>query len=351
MIKVLIVEDSPVMQELLAYTIESDPAFSIVGIAADGEEAIEYAAKKKPDVIAMDCYMPKLDGQKATRKIMETTPVPIVIVTSSITANDVAISFSLIEAGALAIVKKPTGIGHPDYKKEARELLRTLKLMSEVKVVRRVNHTKKTISNIQPVIDNTTVKEQVIKLIAIGASTGGPMILQKILTGLPKNVSVPILIVQHISPGFTEGFVKWLGNTTQQRIHIASDGEHILPGHIYFAPDNYHMGVDRQFKIILSNDPPINGLRPSVAFLFRTVANLFGLSAIGILLTGMGRDGAEELKLMREKGSITIAQNKASAVVFGMPGEAVKLGAATHVLSPEGIISVLTSLINKKNGG
>jgi two-component system, chemotaxis family, protein-glutamate methylesterase/glutaminase len=350
MIKVLIVEDSPVMQELLAYTLQSDPDFDIVGIAANGEEAIEMVMKKHPDVIAMDCYMPILGGQEATRIIMETKPTPIVIVTGSITAKDVVVTFSLVEAGALAIVRKPNSINHPEYKKDAHELIQTLKLMSEVKVVRRTSQILKREEAIKPITENNIITKSDIKIIAIGASTGGPLVLQKIISGLPKTFPLPLLIVQHISLGFVGGFVDWLGSTTKFPLHIAIHGELLLPGHGYVAPDGCHMGVENGPRIILSDHAPENGLRPSVSYLFRTVANNFGSDAVGIILSGMGRDGAEELKLMKDKGAVTMVQNEESSVVFGMPGEAVKLNAASFILSPEEISEILISIVKTKKG-
>ncbi len=350
MVRVLIVEDSPVMQQLLAYAITSDPHLEVVGIAENGEEAIEAVKKYCPDVIAMDWHMPKLDGRQATRIIMETNPTPIVIVSGSSATSETISSFSLIEVGALALVKKPSSIDHPDYKKEMQELNQTLKLMSEVKLVKRIARTTKEYVSAKPAIEKTIQSELEIQIIAIGASTGGPIVLQKILSGLPKNIQVPLLIVQHIAQGFTEGFVEWLNNTTNFPLHIASHGEYPLPGHGYVAPDNFHMGVDRGPKIVLSNHDLENGLRPSVAYLFRTAANVFGSKAVGVLLSGMGRDGAEELKLLKEKGAVTFAQDKESSVVYGMPGEAEKLNAATYILSPEDIITTLIGLIKKKNG-
>lgn len=349
MIKVLIAEDSPVMQQLLIHAISSDPIFKIVGVAYDGEEAIEAVKELKPDIIAMDWQMPKLDGKEATRIIMETNPTPIVIVTGSLAAKDVMFSFSMIEAGALAIVKKPPSVDHPDYKKGTQELIQTLKLMSEVKMVKRSAHTMKKHVPAKPAIGKIIRAESEIQVIAIGASTGGPLVLQKILSGLPKNIPVPLLIVQHISHGFTEGFVEWLNNTTNFPLHIATHGELLLPGHGYVAPDDFHMGVENGPRIVLSKHELENGLRPSVAYLFRTTAQVFSSSAVGILLTGMGRDGADELKLMKEKGAITFAQDKESSIVHGMPGEAIKLNAATHVLSPEDIITTLSALIKKMN--
>jgi two-component system chemotaxis response regulator CheB len=344
MIKVLIVEDSPVMQQLLIHTINSDPIFMIVGVANDGEEAIEAAARLHPDVIAMDWYMPKLDGQKATRRIMETNPIPIVLVTASMAIKDVMFSFGIMEAGALAIVKKPHSIDHPEYKKDAKELIQTLKTMSEVKLVRRMVRITGKHVPIKFTAEKPLKIDSEIQVVAIGASTGGPLILQKIILGLPKNIPVPLLIVQHISPGFTKGFAEWLGNTTGFSLTVAKHGEYILPGTGYIAPDGFHMGVDSSRKIFLSQHEPENNLRPSVAYLFRTVANVFGSNAIGILLTGMGRDGADELKLMKDKGAVTIAQDKETCIVYGMPNEAVKLGAAMHVLSPEEIVKTIISL-------
>ncbi len=349
MIKILIAEDSLVMQQILIHAISSDPVFKIIGIAHNGEEAIDAAKKLNPDVIAMDWQMPKLNGKEATRIIMETNPIPIVIVTGSLATIDVAFTFSMMEAGALAIVKKPPGIAHPEYEKEAKELIQTLKLMSEVKLVRRNIRTKREHEPAKPSIEKTIREESEIQVVAIGASTGGPLVLQRILSGLPKNIPVPLLIVQHISQGFTKGFVEWLKNTTSFPLHIASPGEYPLPGHGYIAPDDFHMGVEKGPRIILSRHELENGLRPSVSYLFRTAAQNFGSRAVGVLLTGMGRDGAEELKLMKEKGAVTFAQDKESSVVYGMPGEAIKLNAAKHILSPEDISVALSALIKKMN--
>lgn len=347
MIKILIVEDSPVMQQLLIHAISSDPIFKIVGVANDGEEAIKAVKVLKPDIITMDWQMPKLDGYEATRIIMETNPTPIVIVTGSINTHDVAFSFSMIDAGALAIVKKTQSVDHPDYQKETQEMLQTLRIMSEVKLVRRI--ARSAIKNLpaEPEPKKTKSEDGSIQVISIGASTGGPLVLQKVLTRLPKNIPVPILIVQHISKGFTEGFVEWLRNTTNFPLHIASHGEYPLPGHGYVAPDDFHMGIERGPRIVLSNHGLENGLRPSVAYLFRTTAQAFGSRAVGVLLTGMGCDGAEELKLMKEQGAITFVQDKESSVVHGMPGEAIKLNAAMHILSPEDISKTIGALFLK----
>jgi len=348
MIKVLIVDDSVIMQETLAFILAGDPEFEIVGYANNGEEAIRLVQEKKPDVITMDWQMPKLNGQQATKIIMETMPTPIVVVTGSIAANDVTVSFSLMEAGALAIIKKPHSPGHPQYKLETSELLNTLKLMSEVKLVRRVSKKKNQVSGTIASTSGNGKGSSQIEVVVVGASTGGPIALNRLLSSLPAKFPIPILIVQHISQGFTQGFVEWLMNTTNLPIHLAYHGEVALPGHVYVAPDNHHMGIEKSLRIHLSKESAINGLRPSVAFLFQSAAVNFGASAMGVLLTGMGRDGADELKLLRDKGAITIAQDKQSSVVHGMPGEAIKLNAAAFILSPEQIGPKLWEVIENK---
>jgi len=218
--------------------------------------------------------------------------------------------------------------------------------MSEIKLVRRI---KKTKGNNKSVNGREKLKDGRYKLIATGASTGGPIALQKFLTNLPSNISVPILIVQHISAGFVKGFVEWLMNSTHYPIHVASDGEEALPGHVYVAPDNYHMGIDSRLRIFLSNDPPENGLRPAVSYLFKSCANYLGDKTIAVLLSGMGKDGSEELKLLKDNGYLTYAQDEKSSVVHGMPGEAIKLGGACHIYPPEEIGKSIQNVFNSDN--
>jgi two-component system chemotaxis response regulator CheB len=183
-----------------------------------------------------------------------------------------------------------------------------------------------------------------IRVVAMGSSTGGPPVLHLILSMLKKDFRIPILIVQHISKGFISNLAYWLQKGTELEVRVACDGESIMPGHVYFAPDDVQMGVDRNNRIILSNDKPFFGNCPSVSYLFRSVNRVFQENAIGVLLTGMGKDGAEELRLMRENGAVTIAQDKESSVVHGMPGQAVRLNAAMHILSPERIAFMLNNL-------
>jgi two-component system chemotaxis response regulator CheB len=351
MIKLLIVEDSPIAQEFLAHIFSSDPEIQVVGIAENGIKAIDFVRQNRPDVITMDIHMPMMDGYEATRKIMETVPTPIIIVSGSAKAKEVNSTFRAMEAGALAVILRPPGIGHPSHDAAARELIQTVKLMSEIKVVRRISQEKRGHVFPRPVEQKITKRSGNIQVAAIGASTGGPPVLQRILSGLPHGLSFPVLMVQHIARGFIEGFAKWLSEISRFPVHIASQGERPLPGHGYLAPDGFHMGLDVGPRIVLSDHSPENGLRPSVAHLFRSVTRVSGPQAVGILLTGMGRDGVDELKTMKEKGAITIAQDKESCIIHGMPGESIKIEAATHILSPEGIAEFLAALSKKKDGG
>ncbi len=347
MVKVLIVEDSRVVQEFLAYLLTSDPAIQVVGVASNGEEALKAVRQKRPDVITMDIHLPGIDGFEATRAIMETLPTPIVIVSASANAREIASTFRAMEAGALAVIPCPPGMGHPEHQAAARELIRMVKLMSEVKVVKRIRRTAKEHLPVSPLTRPALKAAAGIQVAAIGASTGGPPVLQKILAGLPQDLPFPVLVVQHIAPGFVGGFVEWLASASRFPVHIASHGEQPLPGHAYVAPGGFHMGVGSGPRIMLSDHAPENGLRPSVAYLFRTVAQILGPRAVGVLLTGMGRDGAKELKAMKDRGAITIVQDEESSVVHGMPGEAIKLDAATYVLPPDGIVAALAALMKE----
>ena len=346
MIKALIVEDSPVVSELLAHILSSDPDILVTGSAVNGEEAVEAVRRNKPDVVTMDIHMPKLDGFKATRIIMETDPVPIIIVTGSANMREVETSFRAIEAGAVTVVQKPRGIGHPDFEKHSRELIKAVKLMSEVKVVKRWSKvTEERLRLRKETVLRAPTPE--IGVVAIGASTGGPPVIRKILSELPVNFPAPVLIVQHMAAGFIEGFAEWLGQTSLLPVHVAAHDCVILPGHVYVAPAGQQMKAQTNGRLSCMAENPENGLCPSVACLFRSVAEVYGKNAAGVLLTGMGKDGAEELKMMKEIGAVTIAQDEESSVVFGMSGEAIKLGAAMYVLPPERIAATLAILVKR----
>jgi two-component system chemotaxis response regulator CheB len=344
-INVLVVEDSPVVQMLLKHLLDSDPRLHVIGTANNGQEAVDFVAGQKPDVILMDVHMPKMDGYEATRRIMETQPVPIVISSATMTNQEVGVTFHALEAGAVAFIEKPVGLNTPGFDRMMQNLLETVKLMAEVKVVKRWARARRT--EVRPVAEPPR-RAEAIQVVAIGASTGGPPVIQTILEGLPRDYPVPILVVQHIASGFLGGMVDWLRETTSFPVHLGSHGATALPGTVYLAPDGFHMGLLPGGRILLSKDEPESGIRPAVSFLFRSIANTSGARAVGVLLTGMGRDGADELKLLKDKGAVTIAQDAETSVIHGMPGEAIRLGAALYTLPPEQIVALLLTVVNRK---
>jgi two-component system chemotaxis response regulator CheB len=343
----LVVDDSAVMRLHLVNLLESDPQLRVLGTVNDGAAALNFIQEKRPDVVLMDIHMPGMDGFETTRRIMETLPMPIVICSATTDTRAVVTTFRMMEAGAVACIEKPVGREHPDFEAMAAALRETVKLMAEVKVVKRWARTRSTVPALSPTTKNGFPES--IRCVGIGASTGGPPVLQTILEGLPKDFPAPILIVQHIAQGFLPGLAEWLNQTTSLQVQIAAHGAMPLPGHVYLAPDMFHMGLHANGSILLTREEPDEGLRPSVAHLFRSLAEVCGPSAVGVLLTGMGKDGAAELKLMRDQGATTIAQNQETSVVHGMPGEAILRGAAVHVLPAERIAGILLAIVNRRN--
>lgn len=348
MIRVLIVEDSATVREMLVYILSADPEIQVIGTARNGEEALAAVPRCRPDVVTMDINMPRLNGFEATRRIMESHPTPIVMVSGTWDTTEMATTFHALTAGALAALPRPMGIGHPHYAENAQKLVQTVKMMAEVKVVRRWPHaTHAHLSPLLPLQVDIAPAATNLRIVAIGASTGGPAALQTVLGGLPKYFPVPLVIVQHMAADFVPGFVEWLAKSTAHTVQVAEHGHLLLPGQIYVAPGDSHLTVEAGERIALCQDEPENGMCPSVSRLFRSVATVYGAAAVGVLLTGMGKDGAEELKLLREGGAITIAQDRESSVVYGMPGEAVRLNAAGYVLPLQEIATTLARLLKR----
>ena len=344
-IRVLIVEDSLVARELLVSILQNAPGLQVIGTARNGVEAVHMARRLQPDVIAMDVYMPEMDGLEATRQIMAETPRPIVMVSASYNKNEHKLSFDALQAGALSILEKPTMDDPP----ERHEFLaQQLRLMSEVKVVRRWHRSRQPGGEAQPLTrphrpaHNGKSK---IRLLAIASSTGGPGVLAKILSRLPADFPVPILIVQHIMAGFGEGLTNWLNQLSPLEVRLARQDDEPQPGQVLVAPDNHHMLVSPKGSVTLNQDPPQNGLRPAANYLFHSAARVYGAAAIGIILTGMGGDGAEGLLALHQTGAHTIAQDKASCVVFGMPAVAIDLGAVEQILPADKIAEAVIALV------
>lgn len=349
-VKVLIVDDSKLMATLLSSIIEKQTDLTVVGHAENGEEAAILAKKLEPDVITMDVDMPGIDGIEATRIIMSETPTPVVIVSSLLETDRVKTTFRALEEGAVAVLAKPHNKG--DAEMDSYEILftDTLRSMSEIKVVKRwaADRFPKKLSLPADMQEDGKTFE----VISIGASTGGPQVLREILGSLPNDFPVPIMIVNHISNGFTEGMSKWLGTISGPTVKVAKQGEVLENGTAYFGPDGHHMMVARKngkLTVRLVESPSVNGFRPSVSTLMHSVAETCGKGSIGVILSGMGIDGADGLLEMKKTGAQTFVQNEESCVVFGMPGEAIRIGATSQTLSPDRIGPRLINII--KRGG
>lgn len=341
MIRVLVVDDSPTARMLLVRTLEAHDGIRVVAQAKDGTEAVAFARDLKPDIITMDVRMPNMDGLQATEQIMAQFPTPIVIVSSSVDAPDLQITFKALAAGALDIIEKPSIADAAGFETIRRLLVDSVRTMSEVRVVRRR----------MSAAASATVQELATKpyhLIAIGASTGGPQLLCAILRRLDPKLPVPIVVVQHMATGFTEGFARWLNQEAEVTVKLAEDGEPLLPGTVYVAPDHRHLRVTPRFRASLGDDAAIGGFRPSVDALFESVAGSVGGGAVALLLTGMGSDGARGMASIRKAGGYTLAQDTESCVVAGMPDTARELGGVSRTITPDSIPSILTALVGRR---
>jgi two-component system chemotaxis response regulator CheB len=351
MVRVLVVEDSLVERTLMVSLLGADPEIEVLGAVPNGVAALAFLEHQRPDIITMDTTLPDGSGYETTRRIMETTPVPILLMGEHWSGEEQQESRA-VDAGAIAELQKPPGMNSPGYEEATRRFVQTVKAMAEVKVVRRWGRHPQW-RNGRSLQGHAATPETAcaqgrspLHLVAVGSSTGGPAVLKTLLAHLRKDFAPPVVIAQHIAPGFLDGLTKWLGQTTGHTVQIAAQRERLEPGRIYLAPDGLHMGVEPPGVIVLRKDALEHGMRPAVSYLFRSVMSTFGKSAAGVLLTGMGRDGADELKQMRDSGALTIAQDQATSVVFGMPGEAVKLGAAMYVLPPEKIAALLNETMD-----
>jgi two-component system, chemotaxis family, protein-glutamate methylesterase/glutaminase len=342
-LRVLVVDDSATQRAILIALLGGDPDLDVVGWAANGEEAVRAAARLRPDVITMDLRMPVMDGLEATRRIMHETPVPIVMITGSASVDDRQTAFAALDAGVLAFVRKPALAA--SGRAGADELVRTVKTMAEVKVIRRWAperlHGRPPAAPLTPVVAPPLARSPAI--VAIGASTGGPQALHEILTRLPATFPLPVLVVQHIAEGFAAGLVDWLRPLCALPIQLASPGAPLDRPAIVVSPTGRHLAV-RGRALVLTDDEPVSGHRPSATVLFRAAAREFGEAAVGVLLSGMGDDGAAGLRDLKRAGGLTIAQDEASSVVFGMPAVAIRMGIVDHILPPPAIAGLLVQL-------
>jgi len=334
MIRVVLAEDSDTCRALLTAVLESDSQLRIVGQAHDGEAALNLTEQLRPDVVVMDAHMPVMDGFAATRNIMLRCPTPIVIVSASMNVAHVAASMRALAAGALTLLPKPVSPNAPGFDELAQQFVRTVRAMADVKVVRRFHHPAPATpvpTRITPMLPQADTRPRP-RVVGIGASTGGPAALQRVLSDMPTKVPVPIVVVQHIARGFVEGLAGWLDAVTPHTVRVAAHGEQIQPGVVYLAPDDHQLWITRRGTVDLSRRAAVGGFLPSVNVLFTSLAESYSSSALGVIMTGMGQDGIDGLRDLRAAGALVVAQDEETSVVFGMPAAAISAGVVDAVL-------------------
>ena len=348
-VRVLVVEDSPTVRQLLVEMLESDPEIRVIGVAENGLEAVRQAVRLAPDVITMDVNMPGQDGLAATKEIMAEAPTPIIIVSSTVSQQAVALSLDATRAGALMVLPKPESPLAPHFDDQRRQLVAMTKAMARVKVVRRWGART---NNLRPLLgprpDTPPAPTGRIRLVTIGCSTGGPAALHRILSGLPDDFPAPVTIVQHMARGFVGGLADWLDGGTTLRVKVVQDSEALVAGTAYLAADDRQFGIvsDRgPLRARLLDLPPIGGFRPSASYLFGSAARALGSAAVGLVLTGMGSDGVDGLRELHAAHAPVFAQDEASSVVFGMAREAMLARVVTEALPLEALAVRLRELV------
>ncbi|MDU9393094.1 chemotaxis response regulator protein-glutamate methylesterase [Pseudomonas sp. zfem002] len=336
--KIAIVNDMPLAVEALRRALAFEPAHEVIWVASDGAEAVRRCAEQTPDLLLMDLIMPQMDGVEATRRIMAESPCAIVIVTVDRRQN-VHRVFEAMGHGALDVVDTPV-LGGGDPKEAAAPLLRKILNISWLIGQQRA-------SSVRPVSAPLRQAAQRQGLVAIGSSAGGPAALEVLLKGLPKAFPASIVLVQHVDQVFAAGMAEWLSSTSGQAVRLAREGEPPQPGQVLLAGTNHHIRLLKDCTLAYTAEPVNEIYRPSIDVFFESVARFWRGDAVGVLLTGMGRDGAQGLKLMREQGFLTIAQDQQSSAVYGMPKAAVTIDAAVEVRPLERIAPRLMEFFPK----
>jgi two-component system, chemotaxis family, protein-glutamate methylesterase/glutaminase len=350
-VRVLVVDDSALMRKLIPMILERDPDIEVVGTAMDGAFALRKIAELQPDVVTLDLEMPRMDGIETLRTIMRNAPRPV-IVFSTHSREGAYSTFKALALGAIDFVAKPkdAASGHLDPI--------AFQLIEKIKVARRVSGLKKLPAfEVEPMLPTKRKSSTVVapnRIIAIGVSTGGPNALQYLLTQIPADFPAAFVVVQHMPEGFTDMFARRLDECCALDVHEAKSGDLLIAGRVLICPGNRHMMVRRMPRgemAVLSDSPPINGHRPSVDVLFHSVAQEFGLTAVGLLMTGMGEDGSEGLGAIKAAGGMTIAQSEESCVVSGMPRAAIQKGYANKVVPLDSLGAYLLSQYESSSCG
>jgi two-component system chemotaxis response regulator CheB len=341
-IRVVVAEDSLFARGVLVKILEADPQIKVVGIARNGREAVDRVRELRPDVVTMDIRMPVMDGFEATQEIMADVPTPILVISASVSQDDLKISFNAIQAGALDIIEKPRGNLQSGYERLGAEIVRRVRMISEIRVFRHLSpRLQRPLAWPQSPGSAARGGERAV---AIGASTGGPSALLSILQAAPAGFPAPVFITQHISDGFGRGCAEWLGRNSALEVKVAEDGERVRGGVVYFCPDRGVLQVRGRREIAVTPAPGGAGLA-TIDAMFASVADNWRGRAIGVLLTGMGSDGVAGLRRLKELGGATVVQDEATSVVWGMPRAAAEAGVADQVVALGQIPRALLRLV------
>ena len=344
MIRVLLVDDSASVRAVLKRFFRKTRDIEVVGEAEDGAQAVQMVIDLQPHVVVMDLQMPVLDGYEATERIMEVRPTPIVVLSSRANRNQMQTAFEAMRRGALEVLPKPEDT--PSWQQLAESLPETVRTVSGARTVRRARKLARTAPIPTP---GGALRERELKWVAIGASTGGPAAIRELLGEMPEDAPVGFLIVQHIASGFELGFADWLNKELPFDVRLATDGEVLRRGAVRLAPGGSHLRLETGGVLHLdTHTPPRRGHRPSVDEMFQSCADHCPHEVVGVLMTGMGSDGVEGLLALRQAGGITLAQDEASSVVFGMPRVALERGAADVALPPRALARALARLWSKE---
>ena len=336
-IRVLVVEDSLTVRRYLCEVLARDPNIDVVGEAPDGKRGIELCQELRPDIVTLDMMLPVMTGLAATEFIMAYCPTPILVVSSSTNRGELFRTYDALAAGAVDVLDKPDGTEADDAWE--RRFVDAVRLTAKIRVITHPRARLRAVTGRE--LPAATTRN--CRIVALGVSTGGPAALVQILSALPADFPVPVVGVIHLAETFASAFAEWLDAQTQHRVEYAQDGAPVRAGGLVLAPADRHLVIDAgRFRI--TNDPPRHSCRPSVDTFFESVAIEYGAGATACLLTGMGKDGAQGLLAIRRRGGFTIAQDEASSIVYGMPREAVEIGAAERVMGLDEIAATLARL-------
>jgi two-component system, chemotaxis family, protein-glutamate methylesterase/glutaminase len=352
--KVVLVEDSPVALEILQRLLNSSPDVDVVGVARNGVEALEVITRTQPDVICTDFMMENMDGLELTRRVMAEDPRPILVISNFVQKTDVDNVFRLLQAGASDVFPKPTTDSPTDYERLKSALIAKIKVLSTLKVTAKRQRqpmsglskpiTSGAFSANQPRMRNVSSR---VKVIAIGASSGGLQSIQKIACQLPSNFPLPIICTVHVTAGVLPGLVNWLSSECPSlKAKIAQVDETPEPGTIYFAPEKNNLELDARGKFIYAKCPETDKHCPSINATFKSIARFYGKATAGVLLSGIGRDGAEGLQAIAQAGGITVAQEERGGAAFGMVKEAIAMDAVQNVISVDKIAGFLLKTVS-----